>query len=87
MAGGATASRFWQSLIADVTGLDVFASTQTDSPALGAAIIAAAFEREENVAIAAKRASAESLKVSPSEYSEYYQTKFKAYKEWRKSHP
>jgi sugar (pentulose or hexulose) kinase len=87
MAGGATASRFWQSLIADVTGLDVFASTQTDSPALGAAIIAAASEREENVAIAAKRASAESLKVSPSEYSEYYQTKFKAYKEWRKSHP
>ena len=38
MTGGATASRFWQSLIADVTGLDVYASVQTDSPALGAAM-------------------------------------------------
>ncbi len=87
MAGGATASRFWQSLIADVTGLEVFASTQTDSPALGAAILAAASESGEELAAAAKRTSADSRKVSPSDYSEYYQAKFEAYKEWRRSHP
>lgn len=87
MAGGATASRFWQSLIADVTGLDVYASTQTDSPALGAAILAAASDSGEEIAATVRRTSADSRKVSPSELYEYYQTKFKAYKEWRKSHP
>ena len=87
MAGGATASRFWQSLIADVTGLDVYASTQTDSPALGAAILAAASDSGEDISAVARRTSAGSRKVSPSELYEYYQTKFNAYKEWRKSHP
>ncbi len=87
MAGGATASRFWQSLIADVTGLDVFASTQTDSPALGAAIIAFAVDSGKDIACAAKLASADSRKISPSEYSEYYAGKFERYKEWRKTHP
>lgn len=87
MAGGATASRFWQSLIADVTGLDVYASTQTDSPALGAAILAAASDSGEDISAVARRTSAGSRKVSPSELYEYYQTKFKAYKEWRRSHP
>jgi len=87
MAGGATASRFWQSLISDVTGLDVYASTQTDSPALGAAILAAASDSGEDISAVARRTSADSRKVSPSELYEYYQTKFKAYKEWRRSHP
>jgi len=87
MAGGATASRFWQSLIADLTGLDVYASTQTDSPALGAAILAAASDSGEDISAVARRTSADSRKVSPSELYEYYQTKFKVYKEWRKSHP
>lgn len=87
MTGGATASDFWQSLIADVTGLDVFASTQTDSPALGAAILAAASDSGEDLATSARRASADSRKISPSDLYEYYQTKFNAYKEWRRSHP
>jgi sugar (pentulose or hexulose) kinase len=87
MTGGATASAFWQSLIADVTGLDVFASTQTDSPALGAAILAAASDSGEDLATSARRASADRRKVSPSDLYEYYQTKFNAYKEWRRSHP
>ena len=87
MTGGATASRFWQSLIADVTGLDVFASTQTDSPALGAAMIAAASDSGESIAEVSKKFAPALEKVSPSEYSEYYKRKFEAYKEWRKSHP
>ena len=87
MSGGATASRFWQSLIADVTGLDVFASTQTDSPALGAAILAAASDSGEDLATSARRASTDSRKVSPSDLYKYYQTKYNAYKEWRRSHP
>ena len=87
MTGGATASRFWQSLIADVTGLDVYASTQTDSPALGAAIIAAAFDSGEVIASVSKRFSGAKNKITPSEYSEYYQNKFERYKEWRKTHP
>lgn len=87
MTGGATASAFWQSLIANVTGLDVFASTQTDSPALGAAILAAASDSGEDLATSARRASTDSRKVSPSDLYEYYQTKFNAYKEWRRSHP
>ena len=86
MTGGATASRFWQSLIADVTGLDVYASTQTDSPALGAAIIAASFDSGESLPSVSKRFSGEKTKITPSEYSEYYQNKFEKYKEWRKTH-
>lgn len=84
MTGGATASRFWQSLIADVTGLDVYASVQTDSPALGAAMLAAC--GGENIASLSKRFSGEKTKVSPSEYSEYYREKFERYKNWRKTH-
>lgn len=87
MTGGATASRFWQSLIADVTGLDVFASTQTDSPALGAAMIAAASDSGEGIAEISKNFAPALAKVSPSEHSGYYKEKFEAYKEWRKSHP
>jgi sugar (pentulose or hexulose) kinase len=87
MSGGATASTFWQSLIADVTGLDVYASTQTDSPALGAAIIAASFDSGEDIASVSKRFSGSKNKISPSEYSEYYRNKFERYKEWRKTHP
>ncbi len=82
MTGGATASHLWQSLIADVTGLDVYASVQTDSPALGAAMIAAC--GGEDVASVSKRFSGEKTKVSPSEYTEYYRKKFERYKEWRK---
>jgi sugar (pentulose or hexulose) kinase len=87
MSGGATASTFWQSLISDVTGLDVYASTQTDSPALGAAIIAASFDSGEDIASVSKRFSGSKNKISPSEYSEYYRNKFERYKEWRKTHP
>ena len=83
MSGGATASRFWQSLVADVTGLDVYASLQTDSPALGAAMIAVASECGEDIADVSKRISGERSKVAPSEYSEYYRKKFDAYKKWR----
>jgi sugar (pentulose or hexulose) kinase len=84
MTGGATASRFWQSLIADVTGLDVYASVQTDSPALGAAMLAAC--GGDNIASLSKQFSGEKTKVSPSEYSEYYRGKFERYKDWRKTH-
>ncbi len=84
MTGGATASRFWQSLIADVTGLDVYASVQTDSPALGAAMLAAC--GGEDIASVSKRFSGAETKVSPSEYSEYYREKFDRYKDWRKTH-
>ncbi len=84
MSGGATASRFWQSLIADVTGLEVSADKQTDSPALGAAILASA--SDSGVGIAKAKRKTDSRKASPSEYYEYYQTKFNAYKEWRRSH-
>jgi sugar (pentulose or hexulose) kinase len=84
MTGGATASRFWQSLIADVTGLDVYASVQTDSPALGAAMLAAC--GGDNIASLSKQFSGEKTKVSPSEYSEYYREKFERYKDWRKTH-
>ena len=87
MSGGATASAFWQSLIADVTGLDVYASTQTDSPALGAAIIAAACDSGASLSEIAKKFSASSAKIAPSEYSEYYRNKFNAYKKWRSSQP
>ena len=86
MSGGATASRFWQSLISDVTGLEVYASRQTDSPALGAAIVAMAMDSDGDIAFAAKKASGELLKVTPSEYSGYYRNKFEKYKEWRKTH-
>ncbi len=86
MSGGATASVFWQSLIADVTGLEVYASKQTDSPALGAAIIAMAMENGEDIASAAKRASSECSKITPSKYSDYYKAKFEIYKKWRISH-
>ena len=79
MSGGATASAFWQSLIADVTGLDVYASTQTDSPALGAAIIAMAMDSGADIQSAVKLVSAECSKVVPSEYSNYYQNKFEKY--------
>ncbi len=87
MTGGATASVFWQSLISDVTGLDVYASTKTDSPALGAAIIAAAFDSGEDISSVSKRFSGAKNTIAPSEYSEYYRDKFERYKEWRKSHP
>ena len=87
MSGGATASTFWQSLIADVTGLDVYASTQTDSPALGAAILAAASDSGASLSDIARKFAASSAKVSPSEYSEYYRKKFDAYKKWRSSQP
>lgn len=87
MTGGATASRFWQSLIADVTGLDVYASTQTDSPALGAAMIAAAADSGEDISEISKKFAPARSKVSPSEYSDYYKEKLEAYKQWRKSHP
>ncbi|MBO5702798.1 MAG: FGGY-family carbohydrate kinase [Clostridia bacterium] len=85
MSGGATASVFWQSLIADVTGLEVFASNQTDSPALGAAIIAMAMDNGNDIASAAKFASAKCSKITPSEYSDYYKAKFERYKKWRKT--
>lgn len=84
MSGGATASRFWQSLIADVTGLEGSANKQTDSPALGAAILASA--SNSGIGIAKAKRKTDSRKASPSEYYEYYQTKFNAYKEWRRSH-
>ena len=87
MTGGATASRLWQSIVSDVTGLDVYASTQTDSPALGAAIIAAACDSGENIASMSKRFSGEKTKIAPSEYSEYYREKFERYKVWRQTHP
>lgn len=86
MSGGATASVFWQSLIADVTGLEVYASKQTDSPALGAAIIAMAMDSGADIQSAVKLVSAECSEVVPSEYSIYYQNKFEKYKEWRKTH-
>lgn len=86
MSGGATASVFWQSLIADVTGLEVYASQQTESPALGAAVIAMAMENGEDIASAAKRASSGCSKITPSEYSDYYKAKFESYKKWRISH-
>ena len=87
MTGGATASRLWQGLIADVTGLDVYASTQTDSPALGAAIIAASCDSGEDIASMSKRFSGEKAKITPSEYSEYYREKLERYKSWRQAHP
>lgn len=87
MTGGATASRLWQSIVSDVTGLDVYASTQTDSPALGAAIIAAACDSGEDIASMSKRFSGEKTKITPSEYSEYYREKFGRYKVWRQTHP
>ncbi len=87
MTGGATASPFWQSLVSDITGLEVYASTQTDSPALGAAIIAAASDSGASVAEISKKFASARSKVSPSEYSEYYKEKFEAYKQWRLSHP
>lgn len=83
MTGGATASRFWQSLVADVTGLEVFASSQTDSPALGAAMIAAAADGGRSIAEISKHFAPALTKTSPSEYSNYYRTKFEAYKKWR----
>ena len=86
MTGGATASVFWQSLISDVTGLEVWASNQTDSPALGAAVIAMAMDRGEDIAAAAKRAFAEYSKITPSDYYDYYKAKFESYKKWRKTH-
>jgi sugar (pentulose or hexulose) kinase len=86
MAGGATASRFWQSLIADVTGLDVYAISETDSPALGAAMIAAAADSVSEISVIAKKFSPERIKTSPSELYEYYQDKFHEYKKWRISH-
>ncbi len=86
MSGGATASSFWQSLVSDITGLDVYASTQTDSPALGAAMIAAASDSGTNISQISKRFASSQTKVSPSEYSEYYKNKFEAYKQWRNSH-
>ena len=85
MTGGATASRFWQSLISDVTGLDVNAGTHTDSPALGAAMIAAACDSGKTVAEIAKKFAPARSNLSPSEHSDYYKEKFEAYKEWRKS--
>ena len=54
---------------------------------LGAAIIASACDREENIGLVAKRYCNASEKISPSEYSEYYRTKFENYKIWRKTHP
>ena len=86
MTGGATASAFWQSLIAEVMGLDVYASKQTDSPALGAAIIAMAMENGEDIVSAARRAVAAQTKTSPSDYSDHYKAKFESYKKWRASH-
>jgi sugar (pentulose or hexulose) kinase len=86
MTGGATASAFWQSLISDVTGLEVYASTATDSPALGAAIVAMAADSGRDIASAAQSAVAPCTKTAPSEYSGYYKAKLENYKKWRNSH-
>lgn len=87
MTGGATASKLWQSIIADVTGLDVYVCTETNSPAIGAAVIAAAEGKgKDEIRRLAKKFASDRTKVSPSDNFEYYQKKFAAYKEWRKTH-
>lgn len=87
MTGGATASKLWQSIIADVTGLDVYVCTETNSPAIGAAVIAAAEGKGgDEIRRLAKKFASDRTKVSPSDNFEYYQKKFAAYKEWRKTH-
>ena len=87
MTGGATASKLWQSIVADVTGLDVYACTETNSPAIGAAIIAAAEGHgSQRLRELSNKFAPMREKISPSENASYYSNKFAAYKEWRKSH-
>lgn len=86
MTGGATASGFWQSLIADVTGLDVYASRVTDSPALGAAMIAAASFEGVSLGDYVKGFRGDRERVTPGERAEYYQNRFVEYKKWRNTH-
>lgn len=86
MTGGATASRLWQSIIANVTGLDVYASTETNSPAVGAAMIAAAEGEVSALATLSGELCSPRERISPDGNAAYYQEKFKAYLAWRATH-
>ena len=85
MNGGASKSPLWRSIVANVTGLDVKVSAESDSASLGAAILAASKGDTERLSALCKPAG-ENTVTSPDENREYYKKKFAAYLEWRATH-
>jgi sugar (pentulose or hexulose) kinase len=68
--------------VANVTGLDVYVSKESDSASLGAAIIAASEGSTERLAALSKRDGAQNV-TSPDSNREYYAKKYAAYLQWR----
>ena len=82
MSGGASKSPLWRSIVANVTGLDVYVSQESDSASLGAAILAASEGSIDRLATLSKRDGAQNV-TSPDGNREYYKKKYAAYLEWR----
>lgn len=82
MSGGASKSPLWRSIVANVTGLDVYVSQESDSASLGAAILAASEGSTERLAALSKRDGAQNV-TSPDGNREYYKKKYAAYLKWR----
>lgn len=82
MSGGASKSRLWRQIVANVTGLEIKVSSESDSASLGAAILAAAEGDTGRLASLCPH-SAEHTVTLPDENREYYKNKYAAYLEWR----
>ena len=82
MSGGASRSALWRQIVANVTGLKLITSAESDSPALGAAIMAAAEGDGAYLADLAKATSGADVTL-PDENRAYYKEKYAAYLEWR----
>ena len=82
MSGGASRSSLWRQIVANVTGLKLITSAESDSPALGAAIMAAAEGDGAYLAALAKATSGADVTL-PDENRAYYKEKYAAYLEWR----
>ena len=82
MSGGASRSSLWRQIVANVTGLKLITSAESDSPALGAAIMAAAEGDGAELAALAKATSGADVTL-PDENRAYYKEKYAAYLEWR----
>ena len=85
MSGGAAASRLWRGIVQQVTGRDILLTTEKDTPALGAGMIAATYGGAyESLAKCSedfvRRLPAESLQDAAA--AEFYARKLEQYRQW-----
>ncbi len=85
MSGGAAASRLWRGIVSQVTGRDILLTTEKDTPALGAGMIAATYGGAYDSLAACSEAFVRKLPaeiLQDAEAAEFYARKLERYKQW-----